>query len=109
MAGGGQSHLKKTKNASPLVNPFQDTLDMPDKDEQYSFEFPKETKFFEVRLRKHAILKFSYTEDEVLDGGTDYGTSGNYFSMDGMELANALTVYFRSSQDSDTLEIHYWT
>lgn len=108
MAGGGFSQPKKTKNASPLTNPFREVLQMPSKTEEYSFPFPKETKFFDVKLRKQAILKTSYLQNEIVSG-TKWGSGGRGYAMGDMELTDELVVYFQSSKDGDTLEIHYWT
>lgn len=105
---GGFGGPRKTQNSAPLTKPFIDKLPMALKNAEYKYTFPKGTKFFEVRLINQSFMKVSYTPTGITLG-TSFFRPGNLFGMDGMILPEPLDVFFQSTQDNDTLEIHYWT
>jgi hypothetical protein len=77
------------------------------KDTEYSVALPLGTKRFSLNSRGTSTLKVNINDH--LSSAYKLVPSGAFYGEEGIDSSNAYTLYLSSSQDSDIVEITYWT
>lgn len=88
-----------------------DVLAITSANQQYSYEFPQNTRGFKVALRAtDKVLRYSTVAGMVAVPGVNYKTlaAGKELSVENVQL-NDQTIYFATPDATQVLEIVYWT
>jgi hypothetical protein len=88
-----------------------DVLAMAVADQQYSYEFPQNTRGFKIALRAtDKVLRYSTVDEMVAVPGENYKTlaAGEELAIENVQL-NDQIIYFAVPDVTQVLEIVYWT
>ncbi len=83
-------------------------VDLTDKDEEYSFILPVDTKSYTIKTRGGTALKLAYDPDGITNGNYITIPSGNSETEDNLYPEVALTVYVQCEKDAEVLEVKRW-
>jgi hypothetical protein len=102
----GSATVTGSVTVAPATNPAVANVAAPSANTEYSFTFPANTLHFTLKSRKYGRLQLTYSAG---NSGTIFLTAapGTVYSVSSA-LVGGLTIYFQSTQASDTIEILTW-